>query len=985
MFASFQNRISYSRLTVLNLVIIFFFTCASFYFLKTTPDDTEEFKYVAFAVYAINGPITAVFLLGFWGIFGRMFDLRQSKRIIGGIDTGQLSAAILAFFVMGFVELPEVENYMLVSAVSIFISLAYLILIIRKFDLNIVKTLEHKQKETTIPALMKNRYVVLLSVFLALSVTAFLIIERSYLTVVNGQYGDDPQQLLKFIAFFSGTILIFSFLFQTFLNDRIIANYGLKISLLILPVVLSVFVVATIFVGLLIGFQPSSQEFIWFFLFVALSKLFVSFLRDAMENPAFKLYFMPLDSTIRFDIQTKVEGVVNEFAKAVAGGVILALGVFAYFNSLNYYYILLIVIVGWIYVTGKLYNEYRNRIKTKLESREGAEIDQSISSKVYKDFETDLETETPERAIFSFNLMEKLNPALVSSGINLMMRNSSVSIRNFAQKRMNEIRGVSVSDQYVFSVKSSEFTKGRRLLKQDELNSLLEYRDITKSRIARLCRSDKGEDRQYGAELIGNNENPDTLSYLIELLRDIDPNVRLAAIKAAEKKYNKEILSSLISNLDDPRFGNVAMNSLVVVGQEALDSLDTSFYRTGQNFQVMRKIVQVIGRIGGPKARQVLWNKIDYPDKVLASQVLVSLGECGFRADFSQITRIKFAIESDIEDIAWNLAAYYEIPNTTDGQVLMQSLREENTHDIQHIYTLLAMLYEPRSIQLVKENIESGTNEGITYAIELLDVFLSEELKQKVIPILDDVPDAEKIRKLQMFYPRGTLASKDVIKLLLNRDFNQTDRWSKACASHIIGTMRITEHLYDLIANLFNPDPLVREMAGWSLYQLDKEEYKINTNRLSERVKRQLDMVILPTRSDHKMERTLRYDKVLYLKGMEMFIEVPHLILSELVEIMDEIFIEEGNSYSITDEGKYNFYILYKGRLNNYQKGKIVQSYDSGDFIGELIEGETDFNSNMLISEENAILWKMNKDRFYGLLSDNINIARKVVDHLKVA
>ena len=71
--------------------------------------------------------------------------------------------------------------------------------------------------------------------------------------------------------------------------------------------------------------------------------------------------------------------------------------------------------------------------------------------------------------------------------------------------------------------------------------------------------------------------------------------------------------------------------------------------------------------------------------------------------------------------------------------------------------------------------------------------------------------------------------------------------------------------------------------------------------------------------------------------------------------------------------------------MNNYQKGKIVQSYEAGDFIGELIEGESNFNSNMLISEENAILWKMNKDRFYGLLSDNINIARKVVDHLKVA
>ena len=76
---------------------------------------------------------------------------------------------------------------------------------------------------------------------------------------------------------------------------------------------------------------------------------------------------------------------------------------------------------------------------------------------------------------------------------------------------------------------------------------------------------------------------------------------------------------------------------------------------------MMLRVIQVIGRIGGQRAREILWSKIDYPNKIVVSQVLLSLGECGFKAGISQITRIKYAIESDIADISWNLSAIQEV------------------------------------------------------------------------------------------------------------------------------------------------------------------------------------------------------------------------------------------------------------------------------------------------------------------------------------
>ena len=107
----------------------------------------------------------------------------------------------------------------------------------------------------------------------------------------------------------------------------------------------------------------------------------------------------------------KVEGVVSEFAKAIAGGLILVLGLLAVFNLISYYYILIPIIAGWIYVTGKLYNKYRDKIKEKLESHENVGAgEESLIQKIFAGLERGLARIRSDKAIFHFKLMEKINP-----------------------------------------------------------------------------------------------------------------------------------------------------------------------------------------------------------------------------------------------------------------------------------------------------------------------------------------------------------------------------------------------------------------------------------------------------------------------------------------------------------------------------------------------------------------------------------------------
>jgi Cyclic nucleotide-binding domain len=982
LFAFFQNRISFGVFSIANLTFIFLVVVTFYVLFRVLPQ--EYIKTLSFIQFAFLGPVVAVFLLGFWGIFGRLFDLRQSKRIIGGIDTGQLLAAILTFFTIGLgASVAETYNLLLVSAISVIGAMVFLIIIVNKFKLGEVKAGYEQSRHVTFKEMIGSRYVVLLGLFISFSIFAYLLVENSYLSALSEQYPvTEEASLRQFLGWFSGSILILSFVFQTFFNDRVIAEYGLRVSLTILPVILGVIALLVIFVGSVTGQTAVTTAYFTFFLFVALAKLFITFLRDALESPAFKLYFMTLDNKIRFDIQAKIEGVVVEFAKVIAGGAIILLGLLSFFEIIHYYYILLFIVAGWIYLAGKLYAEYRNRIRAKLESQDIAleEMD-IVQDALIANIQHNLQSEKPATAVFSFKLLEKINPVYVAPSINTLMKHDSEIVRDFAQHTMNVVRGVSVSDRYIISAASEEAKKGRILLTDQEIRSLLQTGEVSKKRLAKLCRSEDAQDRQYGAELIGNMESEDSLSFMLELLHDIDKNVRIAAITSAKKRHNLEILNGLVYNLKSAAYSNLAKSTLYVIGRKALPVLDNAFYKGGQDAQVMLRIVQIMGRIGGRLAMEMLWNKIDYPDKIISSQVLDSLSQTGFKATLGQITRIKYAIESNISDIAWNIAAYLEIPDNKNTKQLRVALKEENDHDIRYIYTLLSMLYDAKSIYLVKQNLESGTSEGITYAIELLDVLLAEDLKQKIIPILDDISDTEKVKKLQIFYPRAKLSTKIALKFLINRDFTQSNRWTKACSLYQIGRLKIAEFKYDLIANLFNPDMMVKQMAAWGLHNIDHEYYLENVARLDKDTKAGLDSLILNRREDF-LQGDLIFEKVRFLKSMKVFKGITGLLLSYVADNMPTKQLTEGETLNLGGEMAQNFIIVRSGKANLYTNGELSKSLESKNFVGEQIDNQEDKSSGLIVALEDTNLLIINKDRYYELLSDNLLFAQSVIKYM---
>ena len=135
--------------------------------------------------------------------------------------------------------------------------------------------------------------------------------------------------------------------------------------------------------------------------------------------------------------------------------------------------------------------------------------------------------------------------------------------------------------------------------------------------------------------------------------------------------------------------------------------------------------------------------------------------------------------------------------------------------------TGLSFLASEPQVQLrfVFNSDGSGTSDGIAYALELMDLFVDQEMKPKLFPLFDDIPVKDKMNKLQTYFPREAYNPVQVVNYILNRDFNLNNRWTKMCAvyaSAFIPEFRVSR---GLIGQMFNPDRLLQETAAWGHLQ----------------------------------------------------------------------------------------------------------------------------------------------------------------------
>jgi len=913
-FSQIDKKISFSSQVTVKFLFVFISVLAIS--IGVWAFDTN---WLAFIMYTWVRVMVYITLVNFWGVAGKLFNIRQGKRIFGLISIGEVISIIIGYFsiplILQFLKAPDL---LFMASASLFICLVMVFIIFKKFkeQLETEKKPDKPDKvriksEWNYWNLLKKPYFLMISLMALLPIFGYLFVDFLFLAQTKREFANNPETIARFFGIFLGFVAIVELLFKLF-SGRFLNKYGLKPSLLSLPFVL----LFSIFLAAVFGTIYGTVGL--FFAFIAFSRLFERSMRGAVYEPAFQLLYQPLPAEQRLPFQNQIEGIPKALGTVITGAVILLLSSIPHLSLVYFNYFFLLVLGFWIFIAFKMYDEYRNMLKSILSGLK--ETSRNERDPMVTFLENSLSSCPPDRFNPLFEVIEKVEPAFFEKVMEGAFNAAPIQIKRAILTKIHE-------KQFVPAMAFiKQFLEQNR---EHELKELLEYtyytlkeaEEYSFDQLVEMSGSEMATTRARVARLLGYSGRYNTYKILINLLKDHDPLVIKEALISAGKIRRYELWPLIIEKLTSPEYINSAAVAIKIIGEPILNELDHHFEKTIHYKPAQVRIIRILESIGGKHAIKALRNKIAYPEKDIRNQVLLSLSNLEYRASVSELAYIKQTIEESVETMVWIMASLIDIGGSIKTLNLQNALISEMEEKKEDIFLLLSLLYDAKTIKHIREHIESPDNKAKIYALEICDMTVSEEIKEIFLPMFEDLSLPERLHRFSEKFPQEKMPVIERLNDIILKDYLRISKWTKACAIDLLGDPEIaipgiTEKL--LAANIVNPDRMLCEIAGWKLLNLNPGYFSETLSRFEKRNLFLFPEVIQTIQSRKNNTELLLFEKILVLKCTDLFAPIPEMEIANLVLNM---YDRAGNE--VTGQGT---------KINKMEDVFVVKSGDSLEF-----------------------------------------------------
>lgn len=821
-----QSRLKFNRFSNLNLFFVLLVTLVLWFMVSIATSNL-----VIFAIFIMMGPLNLLALLSFYGTTGRLFTLRQGRRLFGFVDTGIVVGVIISSFsIPALLSLNiTTSNILLISVISMLGALVVQTIIGRRYAQVRVKTEAKKESKASFKLFREDSYIMSMGLFIALSVVVAFFIQYSFMAVTRARYPLE-HDLASFLGLFEGSMMVFTLLIKTFIFSYLIKNYGLKLTLAVGPVLIGVFVVIAVIIGSTMGYLPETAGFMIFFLILALARLFSKAMKDSIETPAFKVLYQTLGEKVRYNVQSAIDGTVNEIAALTSGLLLTGLGALTFVKLIHFSWVLAVVIALWIFTALKLYTEYRKSVQKSidvdepdLEDIKSADITYSasraafdVSNNYFKYISADEVLDSFTTNSLSLDAVLKFTEHHPDTDLLPLFR--ELSKKDFGPELNRKI-------QLLFDKLEAGYKEAVPVL--NNVGSEVERVKDRKSYVKSIFAS--------GGELV--------LTDLLKLIRDKDFDVRRQAIYIVGKHKVEDLLPDVCDSLNIPILSKDAYYTLRSFGQDAFDTLSTHYFRSSGNIRVRTLVIRLFGEAGTTEACQFLLPRLWSVHRDLRREALKGL----LRSDFSPNEEEKDKIMQEILEVigflTWNIAATVTLKREED-EMLLDSLNEETRWWSDFLFGLLSLIYDKKSFDKIRSNLQSGTVESVNLALEMLDIVADDAIKPRLTALLDVVSEEDKLKSLFQFYPGEVPDYNELVIDLINTDYNRIGVWTKSCALKSLYKLKNIEDPDFVIALLFSPNKILREEALRYLQSRFEDVYSYCAYRIPEKYKNHLNAMI---------------------------------------------------------------------------------------------------------------------------------------------
>lgn len=839
--------------------------------------------WIVFVMYTWVRILTYITLITFWGLAGKLFNIRQGKRLFSLLGTGEVISIIIGYFSIPLLlTFLKAADLLFLASVTLLICFFLVLIILRVFkkelsDSNpIPGKFTVKNKDVSYWSLLRKPYFRLISLMALLPIFAYLFVDFLFLSQTKIEFAGSTEAIAGFLGIFLGFVAIIELIFKL-VSGRILNRFGLKPSLLILPLVLAFTILLAAFSGTLYG------QVGLFFTFIAMARLLERSVRSALYEPSFQLLYQPVPVDQRLIFQNQIEGIPKAFGTVLTGALILLFSWLPSVNLVHFNWFYLLVLIFWAWIAVKMYDSYRSMLKSKL-----FRLKSNHASKIQPRDEVILKSISNlkgEEFAEKLRMLETSGPLsleyVVRSLLTVADSENQRVLLEIIRKRQMFSEMAHLRD---LSMKTAEVELKKWIthcIEDLEIDNRLSFGELLN-----LSKSDKKEDRMKAAFLAGGSGRFNTFRLLIQLMQDESLDVRKAAVFSCSKIRRIELFPASLDQLHDPEMSEFAARLIPLIGEPVLAELIRLFEKSNGKISLQLKIVQIIGQIPSSVSLRFLRDRINHSSKDIRIKIIRELSHLKYQCTPSEAIIIKSIAENTVADILKIYATINDLGNEPRLSDLQMSLLTELEEQKEFIFLLLSLLYDPNTIHHVREHIESKDTTAKVYALEISDMIMSQDVKDYFFPIFEDHSIAEKINRFAHRYPQQNLSVTERLIEIINRDYHRVTLYSKACALNLCaenGLADPNELTAVLKANLLHPDHMLKQLAAWSLFRISPEVFKEYTQFLTHRGRIEMQEMFQMVKLRNERAIMLDFEKIAILRELLFFTLVTD---NELVDMM---------------------------------------------------------------------------------------------------
>jgi hypothetical protein len=346
------------------------------------------------------------------------------------------------------------------------------------------------------------------------------------------------------------------------------------------------------------------------------------------------------------------------------------------------------------------------------------------------------------------------------------------------------------------------------------------------------------------------------------------------------------------------------------------------------------------------------------PSPGLRRQVLESLARQGYQVANGQGQTVQAQIHAELEDATWKLASLRDLDDQPAVALLRKALLEEVDQNRERVFLLLSFLYDSRSILRAREALAHPSREKRAYALEIVDVTLPQEMKQLVLPLVEEMGSDRRLEALEAHFPQSRLGKDRRLLAILERPTAWSTSWTRACAVYAIGLGQYAGSESLPVRATADGSALVRETTDWALTRLPPG---------------------VRLRSASGGKRMLTIEKVIILKSVSIFANSSEEVLAEVATILEESEVKAGETIFHKGEPGNSMYIIIQGRVRVFDGDKTINVLGERDIFGELALLDPEPRSASVTALEETSLFRLDRDAFYELMASDIEVVRGIV------